>query len=218
VLNSVVRSFRRVVRRATDDREAATIRSYEATQRRICATAGARFDPPDYEKLVALAPSVVDGHRPVRGTRHVGETIDWWVIAEDEARPAVEDMALEHLHHIATIRDDLVMYLALPLGWSFVLLGDEARTWAAFSPADRLEAHVEEFLAGPTPDEAGAIRDILNECFADEDRASELAARLSDYITGRIDVGEIDPDLRRLPGGLRGSAGDGRAPSVARDL
>lgn len=45
------------------DRELLGIARYQPVQIETCATAGATFVPPNFSKLVWLAPSVVAGHR-----------------------------------------------------------------------------------------------------------------------------------------------------------
>ena len=208
---SLLRRLRRNPSPSAESSELRRIDQYESTQREICATAGARFDPPDYRKQVALAPSVVAGHLPVRGSRHEGETVEWYVVADDESRPAVEEMSLQHLHHLATLREDLLLYLALPIGWSFVVLGDGLGTWAAFSPSDKLASAVVEFLS---PDGSTAtaeeIKDILDASFADLEPARDLSTSIDRYLAGELRPDDLEARLVAISEVVRGTPGDGR--------
>jgi hypothetical protein len=194
-----------------EDVELERIRLYEPTQREICATARARFDPPDYHKLISLAPSLLDGRLPVRGERHVGETVEWYMWADDLPRAPIEELSMQHLHHLATLREDLVMYLALPIGWSFTVLADELRSWAAFSPSDHLRFDVDAFLsAGASPETAETIKDVLDESFADVPDAREVSELLGTFLAFGLEPSELAPKLRTIVDRVRGTPGDGR--------
>ena len=195
----------------TADRELDRVRAYESTQREICQTAGARFEPPDYRKLVALAPSVVHGHLPVRGSRHVGETVEWYILADDEPMPALDELSLQHVHHLATLREDLVMYLALPIGWSFTVLGDGLRTWAASSPSDQLRGEIREFLSpNGTRRTAELIKDILGESFADVEAAKDLSEAIDGYLRDGVEPAGLESQLHGIYDAVRGTPGDRR--------
>jgi hypothetical protein len=195
----------------TDDAELDRIHAYESTQRDICQTAGARFDPPDTDKLVAVAPSVLSGHLPVRGSRHLGETVEWSILADDQPTPPIEELSYEHLQHLATLREDLVMYLALPIGWSFAVLADGLRTWAAFSPSDHLRADIEEFLSHDrTPGTAEMIKSVLDESFGGIGAASELSVAITSYLTEGRGPADLEAKLLAIYDVVRGTSGDGR--------
>jgi hypothetical protein len=196
---------------STDDAELDRIRAYESTQRDICQTAGARFDPPDYNKLVALAPSVLSGHLPVRGSRHVGDTVEWSIVADDEPMPPLEELSYEHLQHLAILREDLVMYLALPVGWSFAALADGLRTWAAFSPSDHLRADIQGFFSPDrTPRTAEMIKDVLDESFGGIDAANDLSAAITRYLADGREPAGLEEKLLGIYDVVRGTSGDGR--------
>jgi hypothetical protein len=208
---SFVQSLIARFRPSADDLERRRIEAYEPAQREICATAGAEFHPPDYNKLVALAPSLLAGHVPVRGTRHVGETVEWFILADDEPMPPMEEVSLQHLHHLATLREDLVMYLALPIGWSFAVVADGPHTWAAFSPSDQLRGLIEEFLPpNRTPRTAEMITSILDESFADVEAARDLSHAIHEYITDGAEPTDLAGKLRAIYDAVRGAPGDGR--------
>lgn len=215
---SLVRRLTSRFRPSIDDIERGRVRAYESTQREICETASARFDPPDYQKLVALAPSVLAGHLPVRGSRHVGETVEWFILADDEPTPPMEQLSMQHLHHVATLREDLVMYLALPIGWSFAVLADGQRTWAAFSPSDQLRAHIDEFRSPDrTPGTAEMIKGILDESFADIEAASDVSRAIDSYLTDGSDPPDLEANLLTIYDAVRDTPGDGRRHVTLRD-
>jgi hypothetical protein len=202
----------------TDSVEVARIRAYESTQRKVCEIAGAVFEPPDYHKLVALAPSVLNGHLPVRGSRQAGDTVEWSIFADDEPMPPLDELFLQHLHHLATLREDLVMYLALPVGWSFAVLADGLGTWASFSPSDQIRAEIGEFLsADRTARTAETIKGILDEAFGDVQSARDLSEDIDRYRRDSVEPAGFEAKLRAIYSVVRGAPGDRRLPVTSPD-
>jgi hypothetical protein len=165
------------------DRELARIARYEPIQREACQTAGASFVAPSYTKLVWLGPLIVEGHTRVSGTRYA-ETENWsgWSLtADDRPRPATTEIQFEHLHHLVSIREDLMPYLGLPAGWTFSIFDDGS--WRAWSPKDRLVAWLEAFTAEveATPDQAVAIAELTSEQFEGTELEDRLVGPLLDW-------------------------------------
>jgi hypothetical protein len=150
------------------DRELLRIARYGPVQAETCATAGAGFEAPDYGKLVWLAPSVAAGNRRVYGHRYA-ETESWsgWsLMAQDEAKPAPDEIVFEHLLHLVTIREDLMPFLGFPVGWTFSIHADGS--WSAWSPKEVLLTDIDAFLTGSdlTPDNAVSIAESIGDDFA----------------------------------------------------
>jgi hypothetical protein len=149
------------------DTESKRLAHYEPIQREACETAGAPFVAPDYEKHVWLGPLIPDGHKLVHGTRYA-ETDGWsgWsLVADDRPRPAPNQIRFEHLRHMVSIREDLMPYLGLPVGWTFAVFADGS--WHAWSPKERLLTWLDNFISGreATPDDATAIAELIDEQF-----------------------------------------------------
>jgi len=158
--------------------EADRIARYERIQRDVCATVEAPFEAPDYSKLVWLGPTVPEGNRRIAGSRHAATEAwsGWSLIAADRPRPAPSEIRFEHLFHVVTIREDLLPYLGLPVGWTFEIFADGS--WHAWSPRDRLLTWIPNFLAdaAATPTAAIAIADLIAEQFD----GTDLHARVED--------------------------------------
>ncbi|MEO5964695.1 MAG: hypothetical protein ABIR11_04460 [Candidatus Limnocylindrales bacterium] len=104
-----------------DDTDAVRIARYEPIQRQTCEAVNAPFVASDYSKLVWLGPSIAAGHRLVEGVRYA-ETTSWsgWSLtASDEPMPLPTELRFEHLRHLFSIREDLMPYIGLPVGWAF---------------------------------------------------------------------------------------------------
>lgn len=132
-----------------------------------CADAGAPFVAPDYSKQVWLGPLIAEGHKRVYGVRHA-ETESWsgWsFIADDQPKPAPAEIRFEHLRHLVSIREDLVPYLGLPVGWTFAMFDDGS--WHSWSPKERLLKWLDDFVAGTetTDESATAIAELIAEQF-----------------------------------------------------
>ncbi len=169
-----------------DDAEADLTARYEPIQRHACETANAPFVAPDYSKLVWLGPSIAEGNRLVDGGRYA-ETSGWsgWsLIAADQPKPAPTEIRFEHLSHIVSIREDLMPYLGLPVGWTFEVFSDGS--WHAWSPKDRLLTLIASFLAGTdtTPGDATAIAELIAEQFGGTDLRARTEGPLLAYANG----------------------------------
>jgi hypothetical protein len=178
-----------------DADETAQIARYEPIQRGACATARAPFVPPDYSKLVWLGPSVAEGNRLIRGVRHA-ETNSWsgWSLtAADRPKPVPTAIRFEHLSHLVAIREDLMPYLGLPVGWSLETFADGS--WHAWSPKDALLARITNFLAGTnaTGHDAKSIVEVIAEHFGETD----LRARLEDPLVAYRDGSGVDDEDSR---------------------
>lgn len=103
------------------------------------------------------------------------------------------------------------MYLALPVGWSFAVLRDGARTWAAFPPSDQLRGFIDEFV-GPrrTARTAEMIKGILDEAFAGIDEAERLSGSLATYMADGAEPPHLRDQLRTIVDAVSGSAADNR--------
>lgn len=159
--------------------------------------ANAPFLAPDYSKVVWLGPLIAEGHKLVFGERYA-ETDGWsgWSLtADDRPKPTTTEIRFEHLRHLVSVREDLVPYLGLPVGWTFSIFADGS--WHAWSPRDRLMTWLDNFIAGreATPDDASAIAELIVEHFD----ATELNARVVEPL-------------------LAWASNDGRSPSEMREL
>ena len=158
------------------DAELARIARYELEQRDVCETTGAAYAAPAYSKLVWLGPLIAEGHKLVYGARHA-ETDEWsgWsLIADDLPKPEPTEIQFEHLRHLVTVREDLLPYLGLPVGWTFAILADGS--WHAWSPKDRLLTWIDNFVSRreATVDASTAIAELIDEQF----RGTELERRV----------------------------------------
>jgi hypothetical protein len=165
------------LRKQAVESEADRIARYEPIQRQTCEMARAPFVAPDVTKLVWLGPTVPEGNRRIEGGRYA-ETDGWsgWsLIAADLPRPSPEEIQFEHLRHLVTLREDLMPYLGLPVGWTFEIFANGS--WRAWSPKDRLLTWIPTFLDGSdaTPAAAIAIAELISEQFAETDLASQVA-------------------------------------------
>jgi hypothetical protein len=184
---------------ADEGRERARVADYEPVQRETCEIAGAPFVAPDYAKLVWLAPVVVAGHRRVFGARHHdSETWSGWsFIADDQDKPAAGELRYEHLLHLVTIREDLMPYLGLPVGWTFAIFDDGS--WYAWSPKDQLVTWIGNFLdrTEATPENATGIAETIREEFDRTELAAMLIDPLEDWASRHdANPNELDHTLR----------------------
>ena len=180
-----------------DADEVARIARYEPIQRQVCATARAPFVAPDYSKLVWLGPSVPEGNRFVYGGRYAATSgwSGWSLMAAEQPKPPPTAIRSEHLRHLVSIREDLMPYLGLPVGWRFELFADGS--WHAWSPKDQLLTWIPNFLAGTdaTPDDAAGIVEAIAEHFGGTDLRARMEGPLVAYRDGaRIE----DEDLREV--------------------
>jgi hypothetical protein len=180
------------------DAEMDRIARYESIQREVCSIAGAPFVAPDYDLHAMLAPIVVAGHELVYGQRSQAD--DWYggwsFIADNQPKPTIEEMQFEHLRHLVTIREDLVPYLGLPVGWTFAILIDGS--WYAWSPKDQLRTWIDSFLArtDATPSNATAIAEHVDEHYHGTALADRTIEPLRDWARRSATAAELDELLR----------------------
>jgi hypothetical protein len=166
--------------------EEARIRRYEPMQREVCATANAPFAAPDYAKAVWLGPSVADGNRLIYGDRYAETSgwSGWYLMAADQPKPAPTAIRFEHLRHLVSIREDLMPYLGLPVGWTFEVFANGS--WGAWSPKDKLVTWIPNFLAGTdaSRDDAEHMIEVVTAHFDGTDLRTRLERPLVAYRDG----------------------------------
>lgn len=167
----------------TAEAEAGEVARYEQAQRKACELANASFAAPDYAKLVWLGPLIAEGHKLVYGVRY-DETETWsgWSLtADDRPKPAPSEIRFEHLRHLASIREDLLAYLGLPVGWTFATFPDGS--WHAWSAKDRLLTWLGNFIAGreASRGDANAIAELIGERFDGTELHRRVVGPLQDW-------------------------------------
>jgi len=147
--------------------------------------ANAPYVAPDYSKFVWLGPLIAEGHRLVFGERYA-ETDRWsgWSLtADDRPKPATTEIQVEHLRHLVSIREDLIPYLGLPVGWTFSIFADGS--WHEWSPKDRLITWIDHFVSGREagPDDATAIAELIGEQFQATELETRVVQPLLDWVS-----------------------------------
>jgi hypothetical protein len=119
--------------------EERTAREAEGAQRWVCERYGAPFEPLPADRLVAISPLVLRGHMPVAGVRYrMTDRMSGWIIYASDLHEEVADLTYEHVVHLASMRPDLLRFMALPIGWRFDLepAGENVRRDARQDEAD----------------------------------------------------------------------------------
>jgi hypothetical protein len=172
-------------RQTSSETELERLARYEPIQRQTCEIANAAYAAPDYSKLVWLGPLIADGHKLVFGERYA-ETDGWsgWSLsADDRPKPMTAEVQFEHLRHLVSVREDLVPFLGLPVGWTFSIFADGS--WHAWSPKDRLLTWIDNFTTGrdATRDAATAIVEQIGEHFHGTELGTQVGEPLLDWVS-----------------------------------
>jgi hypothetical protein len=100
-------------------------------QDELCRRFGVDPTFPEPTSKVGIASNVRDGVVPLNGLRHpqVGDTNGWYVWAGTELSSAGDFFDPVHVEHIAQRCPEVLPYLALPLGWRFLIAPGHEDVW-----------------------------------------------------------------------------------------
>jgi hypothetical protein len=100
-------------------------------QTEVCRRLGAAFDPPDLHLRAGVSVNLRSGIEPINGLREwpEGNLSGWFFWAGTELSEADDFFQPLHLVHLPLWLPRILPYLALPLGWRFLLAEGYEDVW-----------------------------------------------------------------------------------------
>ncbi|BDX05161.1 immunity protein Imm33 domain-containing protein [Planctobacterium marinum] len=101
-------------------------------QRLCCEHYGESFESPELDQLVAISEGVIDSFEDIEleGVRyHSPDHMSGWWLTTNLYTGDVSSLKTVHFRHIAEKRPEIAQYMALPIGYRFVLGGDSEHVW-----------------------------------------------------------------------------------------
>jgi hypothetical protein len=99
---------------------------YWRDQHIVCKLHESEFNPPRPDQLTVISKGVLEG-LPVKAVRYPSpiHMSGWWIVT-DEYDQNIKSLKNEHTYHITAARPELAKYLALPQGFRFDSLAQDA--------------------------------------------------------------------------------------------
>jgi hypothetical protein len=100
------------------------------SQQSVCERHGVDFTPSEDTRMVGISESALRGEIPLHGLRHPPEsgTTGWFIWSGDYSE-ADDFFKPLHLYHLQEDCPAALPYLALPLGWRFLVAPGYADVW-----------------------------------------------------------------------------------------
>ena len=88
---------------------------------------------PDFvldSQMVVISKGIYEGVVPVEGVRYASpkHTSGWW-LTTDEYDGDINSLKTVHFKHVVENRPELAIYMALPVGYRFLLGGESEHVW-----------------------------------------------------------------------------------------
>lgn len=94
------------------------------SQSELCSHYGLATQFPNFNQMIVISDGVYEG-KDIEGIRY--ESPDhmsgWWLITDDY-NDNIESLKTVHFYHVAFQRPDILKYLALPLGYRFLMVNN----------------------------------------------------------------------------------------------
>lgn len=97
----------------------------------VCRGYGVEYQPLDFGLKLGVSENFFSGVLPLNGLRHPQDypTCGWYLWASEQFSEADDFFQSLHVFHLVERCPKIIKYLALPVGWRFLIANDYEDVW-----------------------------------------------------------------------------------------